>query len=438
MSLDASTIKMSVVKSHSIWIAYSLLWYLILPLVLLRLAYRAYKAPEYGKRVLERFGIYKTDDQQESIWVHAVSVGETLAAAPLIKQLIQKYPDTRIVVTTMTPTGSERVKALFGDKVFHVYAPYDYPGAVNRFFKKINPRIAIIMETELWPNTLRIAHKNGVPVVLANARLSERSANGYKKFSAIAQPMFDCLDLVAAQAELDANRFRELGIPDHKLFVTGSIKFDIQVPAQLNDQGFALRQALGNDRDVLIAASTHEGEESQLLDLYLQLKKHLPDLLLVIVPRHPERFRDVGQLVKNRGLNLAKRSKHHVCVAETDVYLGDTMGELMLMYQASDVVFVGGSLVKHGGHNPMEPAALGKPILTGPHTFNFEEVMQMMRTSGAVKEVKNSIELISSVQALFDDAEKYQLMAKSGIEVVKKNRGALPYLMDLIQDKLNA
>ena len=438
MSLDATTTKTSAVKSQCIWIVYSLLWYLILPLVLLRLAYRAYKAPEYGKRVLERFGIFKVEDQQESIWVHAVSVGETLAAAPLIKQLLQKYPDTRVVVTTMTPTGSERVKALFADRVFHVYAPYDYPGAVNRFFKKINPRIAIIMETELWPNTLRIANKNAVPVVLANARLSERSAKGYKKFSAVAQPMFDCLDLVAAQADLDARRFRELGIPEHKLFITGSIKFDIQLPEDLTDKGFELRQILGNDRDVLIAASTHEGEESQLLDLYQQLKRNLPDLLLVIVPRHPERFREVGQQVKNRGLNLVKRSKNHKCSEETDVYLGDTMGELMLMYQASDVVFVGGSLVNHGGHNPMEPAALGKPILTGPHTFNFEEIMQMMRASGAVKEVQNSIELISSAQALFDDGELYQRMAKSGIEVVKKNRGALPYLMDLIQDKLHS
>ncbi len=423
-------------KAKSVWALYSVLWYLILPFVLLRLAYRAWKAPEYGKRILERFGLFRYEETKEAIWVHAVSVGETLAAAPLIKLLQQKYPECQIVVTTMTPTGSERVNALFGDSVFHVYAPYDFPLAVKSFYRRVRPKAVVIMETELWPNTLRIAKEQDIPVILANARLSERSAAGYQKAGMIAQEMLSCLSLVAAQNEIDGDRFRSLGLTQDQLYVTGSIKFDIQMPESLTEQGYELRRLLGNDRDILIGASTHEGEESQLLDLYQQLKRVIPDLLLVLVPRHPERFRSVSQLVSRRGLTLARRSKGDSCLPETDVYLGDTMGELLVMYQASDVVFVGGSLVEHGGHNPMEPAALAKPILTGPHTFNFDEIMKMMVDAGSVQKIQNSIELMSGVERLFSDAELYQKMSKSGIDVVKKNQGALKYLLELIDNEL--
>jgi len=423
-------------KAKAIWALYSFLWYLILPFVLLRLAYRSWKAPAYSERVAERFGIFKYNFEKEAIWVHSVSVGETLAAAPLVKLLQKKYPECQIVVTTMTPTGSERVQALFGDSVFHVYAPYDFPFAVKRFLNKTRPKMAVIMETELWPNTLKIAKDQQIPVVLANARLSERSAEGYLKAGFVTEAMMQCLTLVAAQNEQDAERFKRIGVTEDQLYVTGSIKFDVQIPSDLSDQAFQLRKKLGEDRDVLIAASTHEGEESQLLDLYQQLKRFVPDLLLVIVPRHPERFRTVEQLVVRRNLKLARRSKDEVCSPETDVYLGDTMGEMMLMYQASDLVFVGGSLVEHGGHNPMEPAALGKPILSGVHTFNFEEVMNMMVKAGSVKQIKNSIELMTEVQNLFSDGELYQKMSKASIDVVKKNQGALKYLSELIDNEL--
>ncbi|GLQ32497.1 lipid IV(A) 3-deoxy-D-manno-octulosonic acid transferase [Litoribrevibacter albus] len=423
-------------KAKAIWFLYSVLWYVLLPLVMLRLAYRSRKAPAYGERVAERFGLFRYDSSKEAIWVHSVSVGETLAAAPLVKQLLKKYPECQVVVTTMTPTGSERVKALFGDSVFHVYAPYDFPIAVKRFYKKIRPKMAIIMETELWPNTLKIADQQHIPVVLANARLSERSAAGYKKVGFVSEEMLKCLTLIAAQNEPDAERFRSLGVSDQQLYVTGSIKFDVQIPDGLSEQAFQLRKCLGNDRDIFIAASTHEGEESQLLDLYQQLKRVLPELLLVIVPRHPERFRSVEQLIVRRGLSVARRSKGEACSDSTDVYLGDTMGEMMLMYQASDVVFMGGSLVEHGGHNPMEPAALGKPILTGTHTFNFDEIMKRMIESGSVKQIKNSIELMSEVQQLFTDGDLYQRMSKASIDVVKKNQGALSYLLELIDNEL--
>ncbi|GAA3926574.1 lipid IV(A) 3-deoxy-D-manno-octulosonic acid transferase [Litoribacillus peritrichatus] len=423
-------------KAKAVWALYSVLWYLILPLVLLRLAYRAWQAPAYGKRIFERFGLFKYQEARESIWVHAVSVGETLAAAPLVKQLQQKYPDCQIVMTTMTPTGSERVRALFGDSVFHVYAPYDFPLAVKRFFRRIRPKAVIIMETELWPNTLKIAKSQDIPVILANARLSERSANGYRRVGFVAEEMLSCLSLVAAQNEADAERFKSLGLTDDQLYVTGSIKFDIQLPENLTEQGYELRRLLGEDRDILIGASTHEGEESQLLDLYQQLKRVLPELLLVLVPRHPERFRSVGQLVIRRGLNMARRSKGDLCLPDTDVYLGDTMGELMMMYQASDVAFIGGSLIEHGGHNPMEPAALAKPILTGSHTFNFDEIMKMMVSAGSVLQIQNGIELMSEVQNVFTDADLYQTMSKAGIDVVKKNQGALKYLIELIDNEL--
>jgi 3-deoxy-D-manno-octulosonic-acid transferase len=423
-------------KAKAIWQLYSALWYLALPFVLMRLAYRAKKAPAYGDRIAERFGFFDYDSGKEAIWVHSVSVGETLAAAPLVKLLQKKYPECQLVVTTMTPTGSERVKALFGESVFHVYAPYDYPGAVKRFYKKIKPKVGIIMETELWPNTLKIAKSQHVPMILANARLSERSAKGYQKAGLVAQEMMGCLSLIAAQNATDAERFKSIGASDDQVFVTGSIKFDVQVAEDLPQKGYELRKQLGDDRDVLIAASTHEGEESQLLDIYQQLKRVLPELLLVIVPRHPERFRAVEQLISRRNLSYVKRSKGGVCSESTDVYLGDTMGEMMLMYQASDVVFVGGSLIEHGGHNPMEPAALGKPILTGPHTFNFEDVMKLMSQAGAVKEIQNSIELMSQVQKLFSDGELYQTMSKASIDVVKKNQGALNYLGELIEQEI--
>jgi 3-deoxy-D-manno-octulosonic-acid transferase len=423
-------------KAKAIWFIYSVLWYLLLPLVLLRLGYRAWKAPDYAKRVAERFGLFQYHNPKEAIWVHSVSVGETLAAAPLVKQLIKKYPECQIVVTTMTPTGSERVQALFGDSVFHVYAPYDFPLAIKLFLKKIRPKMAIIMETELWPNTLKIAKEQHIPVVLANARLSERSAAGYQKVAAVSEEMMKCLTFIAAQNEPDAERFKSLGVADEKVFVTGSIKFDVQIPDNLSSQAFQLRKQLGEDRDIFIAASTHDGEESQLLDLYQQLKRLLPELLLILVPRHPERFRAVEQLVVRRGLSLARRSKGESCSDSTDVYLGDTMGELMLMYQASDVVFMGGSLVEHGGHNPMEPAALGKPILTGVHTFNFEEIINKMIASGSVKQITNSIELMSEVQQLFTDGDLYQRMSKASIDVVKKNQGALNYLLELIDNEL--
>lgn len=425
-------------QAKVIWFVYSVLWFLLLPLVMLRLAYRAWKAPEYAKRVFERFGVFSYSSPKESIWVHAVSVGETLAAAPLIKALLKRYPDCEIVVTTMTPTGSERVRALFGDSVFHVYAPYDFPLAIKRFLSKVRPKAAIIMETELWPNTLKILKNQDIPIILANARLSERSAEGYRKVAFISEEMMKCLSVVAAQNQQDAERFQSLGVHEQQLYVTGSIKFDIQVPDGLSAQAFQLRKQLGNDRDILIAASTHEGEESQLLDVYQQLKRRLPELLLVIVPRHPERFRSVEQLVVRRGMALARRSKGESCSEQTDVYLGDTMGEMMLMYQASDLVFMGGSLIEHGGHNPMEPAALGKPILTGVHTFNFEEIMNKMIDAQSVKRIQNSIELMSAVEQLFTDGDLYQRMSKASIDVVKKNQGALNYLLELIDSELKS
>ncbi|GAA4648478.1 lipid IV(A) 3-deoxy-D-manno-octulosonic acid transferase [Kistimonas scapharcae] len=409
---------------------YTLVYYLLLPLIILRLLYRAWKAPAYARRWNERFGFFKASNPpMKSIWVHSVSVGETIAATPLVNALKTRYPDHRIVVTTMTPTGSDRVRAIHGDSVFHVYVPYDLPGAVNRFLDRITPELAIIMETELWPNTIAACHKRHIPTLLTNARLSERSARGYAKLGPLTRGMLQQLSFIAAQAKDDAERFIQLGHPRCQTMVTGTLKYDLNVEKTLSDKAKVLRAHWLSERlastKILIAASTHKGEEEQILSAFEKVRGQHKDTLLLLVPRHPERFNDVHALITSQNLSVARRSSNEPVTASTDVILGDTMGEMMLLFSASDISFIGGSLVPVGGHNLLEPAAVGLPVISGPHLFNFADVATTLKAANALSVVNNQEELADRMITLLDDEALRKSTGQAGKRVVEQNRGAL-------------
>ncbi len=409
---------------------YSLLFHLLLPIIAGRLAWRAWRAPAYGRRIGERFALGLPAMRTGGIWVHAVSLGESIAAAPLIRELLVRYPGLPITVTSMTPTGSERIQALFGDKIQHCYLPYDLPWACARFFRHIQPRLALIMETELWPNHIHQCAKRGVPVVLANARLSERSAHGYARFAKLTAPMLAELSLIAAQTEAEAERFRQLGARPGCVEVTGSIKFDLSVDSQLQVRASQLRDEWGaTQRPVWIAASTHAGEDEIILAAHRQLLASFPQALLILVPRHPERFASVFELCKREGFASVRRSQGEAVTAQTQVLLGDTLGELLFLYALADLAFVGGSLVENGGHNLLEPAALGKPLLSGPHLFNFLEIAAQLRSAGDLLQVQDAAELQEQLQRLFAEPQQAAQMAMAGLAVLRANQGALARLL---------
>ncbi|MFC6300694.1 3-deoxy-D-manno-octulosonic acid transferase [Pseudomonas sp. CCM 7893] len=419
---------------------YSCLFYLALPLVALRLWLRARKAPAYAKRVGERFSYGLPAMQPGGIWVHAVSVGESIAAAPMIRGLLQRYPQLPITVTCMTPTGSERIQALFANepRIQHCYLPYDLPCAAARFLDKVQPKLAVIMETELWPNHIHQCAKRKIPVALANARLSARSAKGYGRFAKLTAPMLAEMSLFAVQTETEAERFRSLGARPETVEVTGSIKFDLTIDPQLLVRAAALReQWQAGERPVWIAASTHEGEDEVVLAAHRQLLASHPDALLILVPRHPERFNAVFELCQQQGFATVRRSSGEPVMADTSVLLGDTMGELLFLYALADSAFVGGSLVPTGGHNLLEPAALAKPVLAGPHLFNFLEIAAMMREVGALQEVDDADGLAVAVQRLFELPQDAQKMAEAGLKVMRANQGALQRLLDGLGKLLN-
>ncbi|MGI0118019.1 lipid IV(A) 3-deoxy-D-manno-octulosonic acid transferase [Zooshikella sp. RANM57] len=412
---------------------YTLLFYSLMPFVLLRLSYRAIKAPDYAKRWGERFGRFASRDlSRPAIWVHSVSVGETIAAIPLINKLKECYPQHQLVVTTMTPTGSAQVKSKLGDQVFHVYAPYDLPGAVQRFLTKIQPELAIMMETELWPNIIAACDAQEIPVILANARLSQKSANGYGKFRSLVEPMLSQLSLVAAQDQASANRFKDLGVESDKVSVTGSIKFDLQPDhAQVTTgQGLRLQWLEQSKKQtVWVAASTHPGEDELVLAAHQQLLKSHPDSLLILVPRHPERFNQVAALLEQNGVNYIRRTSQQLPNEQTQVILGDTMGELLIFFAACDVAFIGGSLVPHGGHNMLEASALGKPVLTGPHVFNFMEISKLLTESGGLQWVNDAEALAMAVEKLLKSPAQAEAVGQNGLQLVSQHRGAVDRLL---------
>ncbi len=414
---------------------YTILFYLILPFVILRLLWRSLRVPQYRLRLAERFGLFPPLSIQQSLWVHAVSVGEVQAAEQLIKQLQQRHPDLPVVITTTTPTGYERVRTLFGEEVHHVYFPYDIPFAIQQFLLRASPRLLLMIETEIWPNLLAICEQQGITTILANARLSKKSARGYARFSSLTHQTFQRIGLVAAQSEADAERFKELGVPADRVEITGSVKFDMRIPASLYESAEALRSAfLG--RPVWVAASTHEGEDAVVLAAHRRIRATLPQALLILVPRHPDRFERVAELCLKEGFNLARRSTDILPTGDTSVFLGDSMGELTLFLAAADAAFVGGSLVKKGGQNVLEPAALGKPVAFGRSMYNFSVISKLLLEQEAAERVASEAELAEIIGHWLGDAGERVRVGENGRQVVEQNRGALERLLALVERQL--
>lgn len=415
---------------------YTAVLYLLVPWVLLRLLWRGRRAPAYRRRWRERFGFFPTTVDTDTIWVHAVSVGEAIASFPLVRRISERYPDYPVVLTTTTPTGSERVTQQLAGQVHHGYAPYDLPGAVKRFLFRTRPRVVVVMETEIWPNLYAACHARDIPVIIANARLSERSAGGYRRLAALTRDTLSHVTRVAAQSDADAGRLQALGARPEHIEVTGNLKFDITLPASLTEEAAALRRDWGTHRPVWIAASTHEGEDEQVLSAFAEIRRHSPNLLLVLVPRHPERFDRVAELCNRQGLQLVRRTAHRPCTPGTDVFLGDTMGELRLLYRGADIAFVGGSLVPTGGHNPLEPAAMQLPVIFGPHMFNFAEITGLLLEAGGAVQVDGAGQLAATVTGFLKDPARRTEIGERAIAVVEANRGALDRTMAVIEGVL--
>jgi 3-deoxy-D-manno-octulosonic-acid transferase len=416
-------------------IFYTMLLRLLLPLALARLLWRSLRAPAYRRRIGERLALKRSAPRPADVWVHAVSVGEVQAAAPLIRHLLTRDPPQRVLVTTTTPTGAARLKDLFDQAVIHRYTPFDLPGPVGRFLDRVRPRIILVMETEIWPNTLAQAERRRIPVILANARLSERSARGYGRLQPLTRQTLNRFDRIAAQGEADARRFLELGAAAERVEVTGSIKFDQQLPASLQEQSEVLRRDWV-DRPVWVAASTHEGEEELVLEAHRRIRAQVPEALLVLVPRHPERFDRVADLVARGGFSAVRRSTRAPCSAATAVLLGDTMGELPVFLAAADTAFIGGSLVPVGGHNPLEASAVGVPVATGPQVFNFTAIVDLLVAEEAASLVQDAEGLSTLMTRWLGDAAERTRIGENGRRVVEQNRGALGRLIALIEPRL--
>jgi 3-deoxy-D-manno-octulosonic-acid transferase len=408
--------------------------YLLLPYVVINLIWRGARYPAYWRRWSERFG-YLKPIPGKVIWVHAVSVGEVRSSAALINALGARYPRHQLLVTTMTPTGSDQVRELFADRVKHVYAPYDFPGAVRRFIESAHPEFAVIAETEFWPNIFAACRARGIPLFLVNVRVSQASLRGYLWVPRTARRMFASASLLCAQTRADAIRLRTLGAPEDLVKVTGNLKFDAGVPRALLDEATVLRGLWGRSRPVLIAGSTHPGEEKRLLHAFAELRSAYPGLLLVLVPRHPERFAAVARLCRRSGYRYALRSRHRGSLAEdVAVLVGDTMGELQRLYAASDVAFIGGSLVRKGGQNPLEACAVGVPVVFGPHMFHFEEISIMALDAGAGRQVHDARDLASAVSLYLEQPDLRAAAGRAARALVAANQGALERTLRLITD----
>ena len=408
---------------------YTLVLHLLLPSILVRLWLRGRHAPAYRQRWTERLGLTPPlPSSVAPLWIHAVSVGEVQAVATLVRRFLQQHPEIPVLITTMTPTGADRVRQLFGEQVSHRYCPYDLPWAMGRFLNITRPRSCVIVETELWPNFLRQCQRKQIPTLLANARLSERSARGYARFAGLTRDMLNRLSRVAVQDHTDGERFKALGLDPTRLKVIGSIKFDVEINPQWAEDARQLRQRWGATRPVFLAASTHDDEESQLLASLPELLAVYPDLLMVLVPRHPERFDAVAQLCQSSGLTFTRRSQNTLASPDTQIYLADTMGELMSFCSAADIVFVGGSLIERGGHNPLEPALLGKPVITGLHTFNFATITQGLASAGALSQVNDAKAVMTQVQYWLSNPESAHNAGQAAHRYVTSHAGALSRL----------
>lgn len=411
---------------------YTLLLRLLLPLALIRLYWRGIRAPAYRRRVAERLACGASPAPPADCWIHAVSVGEVQAALPLIRHLLHADPPLGVLVTTTTPTGAERLASLLGNQVIHRYMPFDLPEVVERFLEQVRPRLVVVMETEIWPNMLARCERRGIPVILANARLSERSARGYSRLGRLTAETLCRFDLIAAQTTVEGERFADLGADPARIRVTGSIKFDQTPPADAIDRAEVFRRAWGVGRPVWVAASTHEGEETQVLAAHRLIRNQVPDALLVLVPRHPERFDRVAGLIDREGFRLVRRSSGAGCDGATEVFLGDSMGELAAFIAAAEAAFIGGSLVPVGGHNLLEAAAAGVPALTGPHVFNFSAITELLVNREAASIVDGPEQMARILTRWLTDATERARIGENGRQVVDENRGALARLLESI------
>ncbi|HVO46072.1 MAG TPA: lipid IV(A) 3-deoxy-D-manno-octulosonic acid transferase [Steroidobacteraceae bacterium] len=419
---------------------YILAVYLAAPLVSVLMLWRGLRDRSYWHNFGERFG-FGPRLAPAGIWVHAVSVGEVQASAALVNTLRERYPSVPVVVTTLTPTGAERARALFKDRAQVCYIPFDLPGAVRRFFKRVQPRLAVIFETELWPNLYHECGRRRVPLVLASARISPRSVSRYSKLGSLFRDALSRGIVIAAQAEGDAERFRSLGSDPDRTHVTGNIKFDFSVPADTAERGAGLREFYAASRPMWVAGSTHAGEEEIILEAHRVVRATHPRALLALVPRHPPRFDEVAQVMERNGVRFVRRSQKAreragSAAATADVLLVDTLGELLDFYAAADVAFVGGSLVPIGGHNLLEPAALAKPILTGPHNSNSEDIARLLVCRGAAEVVNDADSLGGRVVELLSDPQECERRGRLGQDCIDSNRGALAKLLGLIEPLL--
>lgn len=413
---------------------YTLLWHLILPLLFLRLWWRGRKNHGYRQHIGERFGCYDFPPLRQSIWIHAVSVGEMLAAVPLIKALVKRYPQYSIVVTTMTPTGRDCAKAALGDSIVLLYLPYEYPLVIKRFIKQTNPRLAVFMETELWPNLLDHINRRNIPIILGNARLSLKSFQGYKKLLFLIKPALSYFTMILAQSNADRERFLALGVKQNRVIVSGNIKFDLEIPTDLINQTVKLRSLLGDNRPIWIAASTHNGEEIKLLSTARAVLEQVPTMLLILVPRHPERFDEVLALCQRERFNVTLYSKLEQYSATTEILLGNIMGKLLLFYGASDLAFVGGSLIPWGGHNLLEPAALAKPVLSGNHLHAFAEISHIMIDRDALVIVNDESSLTEKLITLFRDRAQREQLGAAALDIVERHRGSTEKILEVIKN----
>jgi 3-deoxy-D-manno-octulosonic-acid transferase len=411
---------------------YSAIFALLTPFILLRLLWRSIKAPDYRLRWRERFACYDKQYPRNVIWFHAVSVGEAEAVFPLVRRLQQQYPKAKLLVTTTTPTGSARVRARLGETVEHVYLPYDLPFVVKRFIRCFKPLLAVVMETEIWPNLFACCGENNIPLYLINARLSEKSARSYLKIPSLIRPVLANVKQVAAQTQDDAERFIAIGAKPEKVVAAGNIKFDLEIAEEIIVTGKQLKATEFKGRFVWVAASTHKGEEQILLDAYRELKSNIPKLLLLIVPRHPERFPEVSALCNRNKLAVVTRTSKQACALDTDVYLADTMGELKMLYAAADVAFVGGSMVPVGGHNLLEASAIGIPVLFGPYMANFKEIANKVLAHQAALQCQDKAGLVSAMQSVYSDPDYRNLLIGNGKAFIQMNRGAIDRLCGIL------
>ncbi|HET7562496.1 MAG TPA: lipid IV(A) 3-deoxy-D-manno-octulosonic acid transferase [Rhodanobacteraceae bacterium] len=410
---------------------YTVAMYLATPVIMWRLVARGIHYRGYFGRWRERFGVFPDPGLRDSIWVHAVSVGEVNAAVPLIESLMRRYAPRRLVVTTVTPTGSERVRKLFGERVFHVYLPYDLPHAVRRFLDRVQPAMAVVMETEIWPNLFHQCGQRGIPLAVVNARLSARSLRGYRPIRPLVRQALDNVALIAAQSHADARRYLALGARAESVQISGNLKFDMPLAKGARESGAAMRERWGPARPVWIAASTHEGEELAAFEAHLAVLARMPDALLLIAARHPERFHAVEHTARSLGFAVATHGNANASL-ETQCLVIDAMGVMMRYFAAADLAFVGGSLVPIGGHNVLEPAALSKPVVVGPYTFNFEEITRSLIEAGGARRVASTRELGTTVLELLRHPVALAGMGAIAHAVCARERGAVRRTMVML------